>query len=108
MFNCRSISNYLSFDEWLNIKKSNISLKNRYSYMLNEYQVKDWINLDMVRAIGIPYSQFIREKGIEEMEEIIQHIIELMDNYNILLPIVNTDSCNKVLYNKNTDKVKHL
>ena len=76
--------------------------------MLNEYQVKDWINLDMVRAIGIPYSQFIREKGIEEMEEIIQHIIELMDNYNILLPIVNTDSCNKVLYNKNTDKVKRL
>ncbi len=99
---------YLSFDEWLNIKKSNISLKNRYSYMLNEYQVKDWINLDMVRAIGIPYSQFIREKGIEETEEIIQHIIELMDNYNILLPIVNTDSCNKVLYNKDTDKVKHL
>lgn len=99
---------YLTFDEWLNLKQSNISVKNRYSYMLNEYQVKDWITLDMVRAIGIPYSYLIRENGVEKTEELIQYIIDLMDNYNILLPIVNTDSCNKVLYDKTTDKVKHL
>lgn len=99
---------YLSFEEWVNLKKSNISVKNRYSYMLNEYQVKDWITLDMVRGIGIPYSYLIREKWVEKTEELIQYIIDLMDNYNILLPIVNTDRCNKVLYDESLGKVKHL
>lgn len=99
---------YLSFDEWIDLKKSDINVENRYSYMHNEYQVRDCITLDMVRAIGIPYFNLIKVEGIVVAENIMQQIIDLMNQYNILLPIVDIDRCNKVLYDKSLGKVKRL
>lgn len=44
---------YVSHDIWNYIKKHNIPVKNRYSYAKHEYQVKDLIPIEMVKAVSV-------------------------------------------------------
>ena len=50
---------YLSYDEYIELKKMYPKTNNRYSYEINEYQVKDKVDIDYIKAIGIPYQYFI-------------------------------------------------
>ena len=98
---------YLTFYEWIYIKEKNISLKNRYSYAIDEYQVKDFIPIEMIRAIGIPYSNIKLTKGVEAAEKCKQDIIELLMNYEIKIPIVNINYYNRILYNPTESHKKY-
>lgn len=84
------------------MKENNISVKNRYSYAMNEYQVKDFIPIEMIRAIGIPYVNIRLTKGVDYAEKYKQDIINLLDCYKTELPIVDVSCYNRVLYNHNS------
>lgn len=89
---------YVTHDIWNYIKKNNISVKNRYSYAEHEYQIKDFIPIDMVRAIGIDYYRFCLLKGRDATDNLIQEIIDLLNYYNIDLPIVDIGKHNSIIY----------
>lgn len=93
---------YLTFNEWFYMKENNIFVKNRYSYAVNEYQVKDFIPIEMIRAIGIPYTNIRLYDGMEKASKYLQDIIELLDIYKVELPIVDTSYRNRVLYKNNS------
>jgi len=90
---CNAIKTiYLPYNEWEQIKGKNT--KNRYSYANNEYQVKQIVPLSLVKAIGLP-ARYLRTIGKEEQIEIyLQDILQLMNKYNINLPIIDTSAYN--------------
>lgn len=90
---CNAIKTiYVPYYKWEEMKKKNTS--NRYSYANNEYHVKKMIPLSYVKAIGVP-ARYLRTMGKEELIEIyLNEIIELMNKYNINLPIVDTSAYN--------------
>ena len=94
---CQAIKTiYLNYDEWEQIK--DIETKNRYSYANNEYQVKEIIALEMIKAIGLP-KEYLRQTNREHLIDIyLNDILELMNKYNIDLPIVDTSNNNRSLY----------
>ena len=92
---------YVPFEEWVEIKK--MTPKNRYSYARGEYQVKEKITLDMIKAIGLPkrYLTIMCQEHL--IEPYINDILELMSKYNIELPIVDTSNHNRpIINNENT------
>lgn len=89
---------YVSHDMWTYIKEHNIPVKNRYSYAEHEYQVKDFIPIDLIKAIGIDYSRFCLLKGRKSTDRLIQEIINLLNFYNINLPIVDIGAFNSIIY----------
>lgn len=92
---------YLQCDEWDYMKKNNLPVKNRYSYARYEYQVKDQIPLEQVRAIGISgrYLLYIKlTQGYEKADRYKQQIIDLLEKYSIELPIVDIDCYNTEVY----------
>ena len=59
---------------------------------------KDYIPLEMVKAVGVPY-QKLRLQGNEEYAiRLIEDIKELMNKYCVYLPIVDTSRYNKIIY----------
>lgn len=95
---------YVSYDMWYFMKKNNIEVKNRYSYAHNEYQVKDGIPLDDVKAIGIPFFDIQLSEGMDTANHYTQQIISLLDQYDVDLPIVDTSCYNQVIYQRNPSK----
>ena len=100
--NCNPIKTiYLPYHEWIQIKGK--KTKNRYSYANNEYQIKQKIPLTMIKAIGIPV-RYLRSINKDELIDIyIQDILELMNKYNIYLPLVDTSAYNAPIITKNTN-----
>lgn len=92
------------YDMWYFMKKNNIEVKNRYSYARNEYQVKDGIPLDDVKAIGILFFDIRLSEGMDIANHYKQQIISLLDQYDIDLPIVDTSCYNQVIYQRNPSK----
>lgn len=94
---------YLPYEEWAEVVGKNTS--NRYSYAHNEYHVKQMIPLSYVKAIGVPV-RYLRDIFTqEEIERYLTDILELMNKYNINLPIVDTSAYNMSL-DKLTTKIK--
>ena len=86
---------YLPYEEWAEVVGKNTS--NRYSYAHNEYHVKQMIPLSYVKAIGVP-ARYLRDMGKEEkIERYLTDILELMNKYNVNLPIVDTSAYNMPL-----------
>lgn len=88
---------YVPFDTWDYIKKNNIPIKNRYSYAHGEYQVKDSIPIEKVRAIGIPYLKIRLQQNLEVANKYKEGIIALLNHYNIDLPIVDINCYNQII-----------
>ncbi len=95
---------YVSYDMWEFMKKNQIELKNRYSYAHNEYQVKDSIPLTDVKAIGIPLFNIQLSEGIDIAKHYQQQVIDLLNQYDIDLPVVDTSCYNQVIYPRNHSK----
>ena len=88
---------YISYNLWLRIQKESLKLKNIYSYMRGECLKKDFIPIEMVKAIGIPY-QKLKDQGKEEYAlTLIEDIQKLMTKHQIILPIVDTSRYNRLL-----------
>lgn len=96
---CEAIkTTYVPCDTWDYLKKNNITLKNRYSYANEEYQVKDHIPLSMIRAIAIPYFSIRMQQGLDVANELYQNIKALLEKYNIDLPIVDIERYNQIIF----------
>ncbi len=101
---------YLSSEEWDYIKEHRIPVKNRYSYAKNEYQVKDEIPLEKVRAIGVSGISLLHmrlSKRNAEVNQYIQRIVDLLEKYSVDIPIVDIDCCNLELQYPHKEKVKN-
>lgn len=71
--------------------KSYNGLKNRYSTISNEWQIKDKILLSYVLAIGVPH------KHCANHGESLERVTNLLTQYSKEIPIVDTSDGNKVL-----------
>lgn len=94
---------YVSFYTWEKIK--NLNLKQIYSYMPGECMCKDYIPLEYVKAIGVPYTQLMRTRGKNYADKLLEDIVLLMDEYDISLPIVEPGNGNKILVSQNDELV---
>lgn len=95
---------YVPYDMWEFMKKNKMKLQNRYSYAHDEYHVKDGVPLDDVKAIGIPLFEIWLLEGLSTANYYKQQIIDLLDRYDVDLPIVDTSSYNQIVYQKNDSK----
>ena len=96
------LTKYVTYDTWELIK--NMNTKHIYSYLQGEYLAKDFISLDDVAAIGIPYKYYEETKGKEYAEHIVESIIQLTSKYSISLPLIDTTNHNKTLYKAEKEK----
>lgn len=96
------LTKYVNFDTWESIK--DIQTKHIYSYLEGEFLVKDYITLEYVAAIGVPYKYYIQIKGKEYADNLVDSIIQLMDKYSISLSIIDTTDYNKKLYDVEKQK----
>lgn len=101
------ITKYISYTNWLEINKEDLQLKNYYSYMQGECFVKDYIPLDYIKAIGVPYQKLLSERKLEYANKLIEDIQILMEQYNQSLPIVDTSRYNHLLIDTNQKKPKN-
>ena len=65
--------------------------------MRGECMCKDFIPIDFIKAIGVPYQRLISYGQKEFADKLIEDIQCLMKQYNISLPIVDTSRYNLVL-----------
>jgi len=93
------LTKYVDYEIWEQIK--NKKTKNLYSYMMQEYMCKDYVPLDLVKAVGVPYKYYILTKGIEYADNILSDVKSLIDKYNLNIGIVDTSSENKILIESN-------
>ena len=89
------LTKFVDYETWEKIKNKNT--KNLYSYMVQEYMCKDYITLDLVKAIGVPYKYYSLTKGIEYADTILNDVKGLIDKYNINVGIVDTSNYNRTL-----------
>lgn len=75
-------------------------VKNRYSTLSYEYQVKDKIPISMVIALGFPYKFYSCYNTTESVNKLLDELLNLMIKYQINLPIVDTSNYNKILKKK--------
>ena len=93
---------YVDFQTWQQIQEEQYQLKHIYSYMRGECMCKDFIPLDMVKAVGVPYQKLrLQGKGTYALQ-LIEDIQALMKKYDVYLPIVDTSRYNSILYKPDT------
>ena len=94
---------YVDFYTWEKIK--NLNLKQIYSYLPGECMCKDYIPIEYIKAIGVPYLKISREKGEEYTNQLLVDIKILMKQYNLQLPIVDTSRYNHIIINQKEHKL---
>ena len=104
------VTKYIPYEEWNKIQKEKIPLKNLYSYLRGECLVKDYVSIDYVKAIGVPYQKLLFQNKKDYADKLIIDIQTLMEKYKIYLPIVDISRYNRILVNINKDKKrkKHM
>lgn len=95
---CNAIeTKYVDYNTWLTIQTKNLQLKNIYSYMRGECMCKDFVHIEMVKAIGVPYQYLVSQGKKEYIDKLIEDIKNLMKQYSINLPIVDTSRYNLII-----------
>ena len=89
---------YVPYDLWEQINLCYPNLKNRYSYSFNEYQIKDRVPIELIEAIGLPYQLLVNNKNKDQVEIYKRQIIDMLNCYNISIPIVDTSNSNQFIY----------
>lgn len=96
---CEAIlTKFVQFDIWEKIKDK--KTKNLYSYMEGEFMCKEFVDFEFVKAIGIPYEYYVKEKGKQYADDTLKKVKQLLIKYDINLDIVDTSSYNKILLKK--------
>lgn len=98
------LTKYVDYETWEQIK--NKETKNLYSYMKQEFMCKDFVSLDYVKAVGVPYKYYVVNKGIEYAENVLNDVKSLIDKYEINIGIVDTSDFNRVLIEPEKRKIK--
>ena len=100
---CNAIeTKYVSYGTWFDLQSKEYELKHLYSYMRGECMCKDYVSIDFVKAIGIPYQRLVLYNKKEFADKLLEDIQTLMKQYNINLPIVDVSRYNKILTGDNT------
>lgn len=73
---------YLTYDDYIRLRKSSIPTKNLYSYALYEYMVRNKIPLDKIISIGIDSSCYVGN-----LEDTIKRIDAIKEYYGIEIPL---------------------
>ena len=60
---------------------------------------KDYVDFKYVKAIGVPYEYYSKVKGEIYAQDTLKKVINLMNKYNISVPVVDTSCFNKRLNN---------
>ena len=89
---------HLSYDDYCELRQSDINYKNLYSYAFNEYLVKDEISLDDVLYIGIDSRYYLGD-----YDKTVSKVKELMRVYEITIPFMDIHTNNE-LFSYNNDK----
>ena len=89
-------------------KDKSLELKNLYTYMRGECLIKDRVPLNMIKAAGVPYYYLSTNKSLEYAEKILNDVRELMNKYEIELPIVDTSRFNVSLDQEEIVKTKKI
>ncbi len=87
--------------EYAKEKEKNQIIKNRYSTLSYEYQVKDKIPLSMVAALGFPYKFYSYYNSSERVNKLLNELTDLILEYQLNYPIVDTSNYNKILKSNN-------
>ena len=98
------LTKYVDYNTWIEIQ--NKETKNLYSYMEQEYMCKDFVSLDFVKAIGVPYKYYTINKGIEYADNILNDVEKLLEKYNYNINIVDTSDFNKILIERKKIRIK--
>lgn len=102
---CNAIeTKYVDYNTWYDLRSKKYELKHLYSYMRGECMCKDFVSIDFVKAIGIPYQRIVLYKKKEFADKLIEDIQSLMKQYNIDLPIVDVSRYNRILTKNNSKK----
>lgn len=99
---------FVSFHEWEEIRNSGRTFKNRFSYGKNEYQVKDYVPIDQVVAIGVPFLYLTCNRSEEYAKKLLEDVIMLMHKYELDLPVIDTSNYNKTLYVPELEEARKL
>lgn len=83
--------------EYAKTIKDEKSVKNRYSTLSYEYQVKDKIPISMVIAVGFPYKFYSCYNNTESVNSLLDELINLILKYEFNMSIVDTSNYNKIL-----------
>ena len=94
----------VDYNTWEKIKDK--KTKNLYSYMLEEFMLKDFVPFEFVKAIGVPYKYLVLNKGKEYADDVLMKIEQLMGKYGINLKVVDTDSYNRILVESKKSNLK--
>lgn len=89
---------HLSYDDYYELRQSNMNYKNLYSYAFDEYLVKDEIPLDDVLYVGIDSRYYFGD-----YDKTIGNVKELMRAYEITIPFMDIRTNNE-LFCCNNDK----
>ena len=93
---CNAIlTKYVDFNTWEKIKDT--KTKNLYSYMQGEFMVKDFIPIEFIKAIGVPYQYLVLKEGKDYADAVLSKIERLMKEYEINLNVVDINSHNEIL-----------
>ncbi|MBR1717857.1 MAG: hypothetical protein IJ715_01140 [Bacilli bacterium] len=93
---------HLSYDDYCELRQSDMNYKNLYSYAFNECLVKDEIPLDDVLYIGIDSRYYSGD-----YDKTVSNVKKLMSIYEIAIPFIDTYTYNELFcYNNNKKMVK--
>lgn len=99
---------FVPFHEWEEIRNSGRTFKNRFSYGKNEYQVKDFVPLDQIVAIGVPFLYLTCNRNEDYAAKLLDDVILLMKKYDLDLLVVDTSNYNKTLYVPELEETRKL
>lgn len=106
---CNAIeTKYVSYSTWFKIQSEKYELKHLYSYMRGECMCKDFVRIELIKAIGVPYLRLVTLGKKEFADKLIEDIQNLMKEYNVNLPIVDVSRYNRLLTEniETTKKIK--
>jgi len=97
------LTKYVDYNIWNQIKDK--KTKNLYSYMQEEFMCKEFIDLSLVKAVGVPYMYYTLNKGREYADNILNDVKNLIDKYEFSIDIVDTSNYNKLLSERKKKKM---
>ena len=97
------LTKYVNYNIWNQIKDK--KTKNLYSYMQEEFMCKEFIDLSLVKAVGVPYTYYTLNKGKEYADNILNDVKNLIDKYEFSIDIVDTSDYNKLLFERKKKKM---
>ena len=97
------LTKYVNYNIWTQIKDK--KTKNLYSYMQEEFMCKEFIDLSLVKAVGVPYMYYTLTKGKEHADNILNDVKNLIDKYEFSIDIVDTSDYNKLLSERKNKKM---